>query len=418
MDIISQAKSDFALLKCDVVIVGGGMVGLVLALALAKNPEFSIVILEAKAEADHFTPDDYHHRVSALSLSSVRILQSLNVWQAMCARRVSPFTEIKVWDNQAKADLSFNCRDIAESVLGYIVENNVTQLSLREKVLSTSNIKYLSPVTLVSCEQSKENIVLQTKEYGSVQAKLAVAADGANSWLRKAVGVSVKTHSYEQEAIVASVVTAEPHQKIARQVFLPEGPLAFLPLQPANLTSIVWSLPYSKARAMLALPQEQFKAALTAAFGARLGEVTEVSERFLFPLRKQQAEKYIDNRVALVGDAAHVIHPLAGQGVNLGLLDAASLAEVIITAAQQGRGIAQTSVLRRYERWRRADNMALLSGVDLIKQLFASESLPIKTARGLGLAVTNRLLQVKNIFTRQAVGCRQGLPAIANNKNS
>lgn len=418
MDIISQAKSDFALLKCDVVIVGGGMVGLVLALALAKNPEFSIIILEAKAESDHFSADVYHHRVSALSLSSVRILQALNVWHAMRERRVSSFTEIKVWDSHAKSDLSFNCREIAESALGYIVENNVTQLSLREKVLTTSNIKYLSPVSLTKCEQQQANITLHTKEYGAIQAKLAVAADGANSWLRKEVGMTVKTHSYEQEAIVASVVTAELHQKIARQVFLPEGPLAFLPLQSSNLSSIVWSLPSSKAREILALPEEQFKSALTTAFGVRLGEVKEVSERFLFPLKKQQAEKYIDNRIALVGDAAHVIHPLAGQGVNLGLLDAASLAEVVLAAAQQGRDIAQTSVLRRYERWRRADNMALLSGVDLIKQLFASNSLPIQTARGLGLAVTNRLLQIKNIFTRQAVGCRQGLPSLANNKNT
>ncbi len=418
MDIISQAKSDFALLKCDVVIVGGGMVGLVLALALAKNPEFSIVVLEAKAESDQFSAEVYHHRVSALSLSSVRILQALNVWQAMSARRVSPFTDIKVWDNQAKSGLTFNCHEIAESALGYIVENNVTQLSLREKVLSTTNINYLSPVSLIHCEQHPESIILQTKEYGAVQAKLAVAADGANSWLRKAVGMTVKTHSYEQDAIVASVLTAMPHQKIARQVFLPEGPLAFLPLQSSHLSSIVWSLPSAKARDMLALPLDEFKTALTAAFGARLGEVREVSQRFVFPLKKQQAEKYVTNRVALVGDAAHVVHPLAGQGVNLGLLDAASLAEVILTAAQQGRDIAQTSVLRRYERWRRADNMALLSGVDLIKQLFANEAMPIQAARSFGLAMTNRFLQIKNIFTRQAVGCRKGLPALASNKNT
>lgn len=416
MDIISQAKSDFALLKCDIVIVGGGMVGLVLALALAKNPEFSIVILESKAEEDCFNADVYHHRVSALSLSSVRILQALDVWQAMRQRRVSPFTEIKVWDGHAKTDLTFNCREVAESVLGYIVENNVTQVSLREKVLATSNIKYLSPVSLLDCEQRADNIQLHTKEHGIIQATLAVAADGANSWLRKAAGITVTTHSYEQEAIVASVVTEKPHETIARQVFLLDGPLAFLPLQAANLSSIVWSLPSVKARAMLALPQDEFKQALTTAFGSRLGNVLEVSERFLFPLKKQQAEKYVTNRIALVGDAAHVMHPLAGQGVNLGLLDAASLAEVVLNAAEQNRDIAQTSVLRRYERWRRADNMALLSGVDLIKQLFASNALPIQAVRGVGLAVTNRLLQIKNIFTRQAVGCRQGLPALANHK--
>lgn len=413
MDIISQTKSGVTLLKCDVVIAGGGMVGLALALLLATNPALSIIVLEAKAESDEFTPEQYHHRVSALSLSSVRILQSIDVWSAMQTRRVSPFNAIKVWDAKAKSDLTFNSQDIAESVLGYIVENNVTQLSLREKVLSTKNIRYLSPATLTAMQQTPQQIILSTKEHGEITAKLAIAADGANSWLRKAAGISVSAESYEQEAVVASVITTLPHHKIARQVFLPDGPLAFLPLQSETMSSIVWSLPAEKAREMLALPADDFKSTLTKAFGARLGEVVDVSHRFVFPLKKQQAESYVDNRVVLVGDAAHVVHPLAGQGVNLGLLDAASLAEVLLTAAAEGRDIAQTSVLRRYERWRRAENMALLSGVDVIKTLFAQQSTAMQTVRGVGLLLTNRLTSIKNIFTRQAVGSRGKLPVFA-----
>ena len=413
MDTVSQAKPDFALLNVDIAIVGGGMVGMALALALAQNPNLSIAILEANQDTVQFIPDRCHHRVSALALSSVRILQALDVWPAMQARRVSPFTAVQVWDANCKTDLTFAGNEIGETNLGYIVENTVTQQSLQEKIHRQPNIQFISPVKLLSYAEQQHHGLLTTENHGNITAKLLVATDGANSWLRQQAGIQVTAQSYEQEAIVASVTTELPHQKIARQVFLPEGPLAFLPLQSAGMSSIVWSLPPAKARRLLAMPTVEFNTCLAEAFGRRLGAVTDVAERHIFPLKKQQAENYVRGRVVLAGDAAHVMHPLAGQGANLGLLDAASLAEVVLAAVAKGRELADTAALRRYERWRRADNLALLTGVDIIKQIFGSDNISIQAARALGLAATNRFSLLKNIFTRYAVGARNDLPLLA-----
>ncbi len=414
MDTVCQAKSDTALLKFDIAITGGGMVGLTLAAALAKNANLSILILESNAESAAFNPAVYHHRVSALALSSVRIFQSLQVWQAMRHARVSPFTSIQVWDANNPSPLQFQCNDIAEPVLGYIVENNVMQQALREKVKSLPNVCLVSPVKLTGFTETDDSVVLTTEDARRYAVRVAIATDGANSWLREQAGIRVQAGYYDQEAVVTTVLTECPHEKSARQVFLPTGPLAFLPLQEANTTSIVWSLPREEAQQKLALTDEDFKSALQQAFASRLGKIISVEKRFTFPLKKQQAEHYVRSRVVLAGDAAHVMHPLAGQGVNIGLLDAASLAEVILDAIQAKRDFSEISCLRRYERWRRADNLALLAGVDAIKHLFASDNVAVQTARTLGFAMASRVSMLKNIFTRHAVGCREGLPRLAN----
>jgi 2-octaprenylphenol hydroxylase len=413
VDTLSQAESSSTILTFDIAIVGGGMVGMALALALAQQSSLSIVILESAAEAAAFRPDVYHHRVSALALSSMRIFQALHVWNDIKAARVSPFTAIQVWDTHHRTDLNFVCNEIGEPVLGYIVENIILQQCLRAQIKTLPQVHYMAPVTLREYREDDNGVTLITKDNQHYRARLAVAADGANSWLRDQAGMNVSTVDYDQEAIVATVTTEFPHEKIARQIFLPTGPLAFLPLAEASTSSIVWSLPKAEARRLAALEQEIFQQELTQAFAERLGDVCTVGKRFVFPLKKQQAENYVSGRVVLVGDAAHVIHPLAGQGVNLGLLDAASLAEVILDAVRTRRDVADTASLRRYERWRRADNLALLTGVDIIKQLFASEKIPVRTLTGLGMAVTSRLAVLKNIFTRYAVGCRDDLPALA-----
>lgn len=413
MDTVSQTQSGHAVLTFDIVIVGGGMVGMTLAAALSKKTNLSIAILEASVDDAPFTPETYHHRVSAIALSSARIFESLQIWDDIKQKRVSPFTAIQVWDGNSKADLQFECNEIGEPVLGYIIENNVMQNALRETLKLQPQIHFISPVKLTEFHEHDDYVTLVADDNTHYQARLAVAADGARSWLREQAGIRVHTADYDQEAIVASVVTALPHEKIARQVFLPAGPLAFLPLHDAHTSSIVWSLPKTEARRLVSLDEQAFKLALTNAFSGRLGEVVNVSKRFTFPLRKQQAEHYVSARIALVGDAAHVMHPLAGQGVNLGLLDAASLADVIADAVMNSHDFGCISSLRRYERWRRADNIALLTGVDIIKHLFASEHASIQTARAIGIAVTSRLAVLKNIFTRYAVGCRDDLPMLA-----
>lgn len=411
MDTVSKTGSGVAVLTFDIAIVGGGIVGLSLALALAKKSGLSIVILESNPETVPYDVNAYHHRVSAVALSSVRIFQSLQVWQDIINTRVSPFTAIQVWETSSQSNLDFESNEIGEPVLGYIIENNVIQNSLREKLKSHPQVHVVSPVKLTEFHENDEFVTLVSDNNIQYRARVAVAADGARSWLRDQVGINAYAEDYDQEAIVATVVTELPHEKIARQVFLPGGPLAFLPLSDAHTSSIVWSLPKDEARMLRTLDETEFRLRLAAAFSCRLGSVNEIGGRFTFPLKKQQAEQYVCGRTVLVGDAAHVIHPLAGQGVNLGLLDAASLAEVMFSAGSED--IASSAVLRRYERWRCADNLALMTGVDLIKHLFASDKVSVQTARAIGMAVTSRLSVLKNIFTRYAVGCRDGLPELA-----
>lgn len=405
-------------MKYDIIIVGGGMVGSLLACALAQQTTLSIAILESQSEYESWVTEKYHHRVSAIALSSQRIFQRIGIWEAMKKRRVSPFTEIAVWDGVGAGEIHFDCQEVAESNLGYIIENNVIQAALLEKIKQYPTIEFIAPVKLASYHEIDDDVQLTTTDGKIFQAKLAIAADGARSWLREAVGIEVKRHAYDQEAIVATVTTALPHQKIARQVFLPEGPLAFLPLLPPNVSSIVWSLPVAKAKQLLAEDKKTFAHELASAFSHRLGEVVEVDERFSFPLHKQQAKNYMKSRVVLVGDAAHAVHPLAGQGVNLGFLDAASLVDIIVEAEKNQRDFSAHSTLRRYERWRKADNLTMMCGIDAIKNLFASDKKSIQTLRSYGLQITNKLNPIKNQFTRHAVGAREGLPSLAKINNS
>lgn len=397
----------------DIAIVGGGNVGLTLALALAKNTDLSIAIFEASDVSHPFNADEYHYRVSAVALASSRIFESLGVWDAMQAMRVSPFTSTHVWESTSNAQLDFSCNDISQPLLGHIVENNVMQNALLAKLADYPQIQLLKPITLQPLRTQEDSVLLTDDGGNSYHARLIVAADGARSWVRGQVGIPVERDDYDQKAIVATVETDLPHQKCARQVFLPSGPLAFLPLAESRMSSIVWSLPTEQAEELKDVDLESFRQQLEEAFAGQLGSIKAISKRYTFPLIRQQATSYVKDHVALVGDAAHVMHPLAGQGVNLGLLDAASLAEVIADAHRAGKDYADFKTLRRYERWRRADNLALMTGVDIIKHFFASENPTVKTARAVGISMVNRLTVLKNIFTRYAVGSRDDLPLLA-----
>lgn len=396
----------------DIAIIGGGNVGLTLACALAQQTRLSIVILEAQPEPPVWQADTYHHRVSAIALSSQRIFKALDVWAGIKNRRISTFDKIAVWDGCSAAQIEFSSQDIAEPLLGYIIENNAVQQALLEKVQQYSQITYLPGKTLTDYRADESHAELTTSDGMQIHCRLAVAADGARSWLRHQAGIICDRQDYQQSAIVASVKTSQPHERTARQVFLETGPLAFLPLADEQWCSIVWSLPDELARAYMALDDMTFKERLGAAF-PHLGVIDMIEQRHAFPLAKQQAAKYIANRLALVGDAAHIVHPLAGQGVNMGLLDAASLAELVIAADKNRRDIGGVSVLRKYERWRKGDNQLMFSGVDCIKQLFASDNAAIQRARSMGLTATNQSTVIKNLFIRHAVGNRSGLPELA-----
>ena len=384
----------------DIVIVGGGMVGLALACMLARQTALSIAILEAKAHQP--SP----HRVSAIALSSQQLFQSLDVWNAISQQGVSAFRNIIVWDAIKKGEIHFDSREIAEAMLGHIIENDVIQSALKNKLKHYPQVDIIEPVTLISMKTYEDKIEFATDDERMIKAKLAIAADVANSWLRKQAGIEIEKLDYEQQAIVATVQTTLPHHETARQVFLPAGPLAFLPLLDAHTSSIVWSLPNEEAARLMNLHAEDFQRELAHVFEHRLGEVVTSSQRFAFPLARQKAASYIAHRIALVGDAAHTVHPLAGQGVNMGLQDAASLCDVIVNAISQQRNVAGLSTLRAYERWRKADNLAMYAGIDFIKNLFASDKTFIQHMRSSGLNAVNHTRWIKNIFTSHASGMR------------
>jgi 2-octaprenylphenol hydroxylase len=397
----------------DIMIVGGGMVGMSIAIALAKQTHLSIAILEANPENGNWSDQQYHHRVSAISLASVRIFRALDVWDDIRAKRVSPFHHIHVWDGLGNGKIDFDSRDVGESVLGYIIENTAIQSALLAKVKQLEQITYVAPVHLKSVQSNNEAVTIVAEDDREYTAKLVIAADGAHSWLRQQANIDITKTNYDQKAIVATVKTTLPHRKTANQVFLETGPLAFLPLADEKTSSIVWSLPTEAADTLLSVPDEDFILQLASAFSHHLGDVSYVSKRYAFPLQKQQASTYFNSRIVLAGDAAHTVHPLAGQGINMGLLDAASLVQLIVDAYKKQRDFASITVLRQYERWRKADNAGLLTGVDVIKHLFASDKKTIQAFRSHGLSITDAMPLIKNIFIRHAVGNRGDLPMMA-----
>lgn len=403
--------------RFDVVIVGGGIIGASLALALAKSTRLSIALLEATAmELPQWQPSTYGYRVSAMTLASKRILQNLNLWESIAEKRVSPFTQIEVWDELGKGRIHFNSQSIALPMLGYIIENDVIQTVLQNEIKKQRSITLLTSCKLHTAQQNAndDGIILTQANGEMLQATLAIAADGAKSWLREQLQFKVHQHDYQQQAIVTNVKTSLAHEKRAYQVFLADGPLAFLPLADEKTSSIVWSLPHDAAKEVMELRDAEFKCKLAEAFSYRLGDIQSISPRYTFALQAHKTDHYVKPHIALVGDAAHTVHPLAGLGLNMGLQDVACLHQIIVAAVNNNKNdFASFANLRRYERWRKADNAALQIGIDGIKKLFASKNKSIQMMRSFGLTITNHLPLLRNFFMRTAVGIRSDLPRLA-----
>lgn len=397
----------------DIIIIGSGIVGSVAALALAKNTNLKIALIESQPISLTWRSENYDHRVSAISLASKRILENISVWSDIQAKRITPYTHMHVWDEKSLGKIDFDAREIEESVLGYIIEDSVMRTSLLQKISNTPAIDLIHSVKLTSLQKKPARVELSAQDGKIFSAKLLIAADGANSWVREQANIELKSRDYEQTAIVATIQTAMSHQHTAWQRFLTTGPLAFLPLSDLNTCSIVWSATHDDANELLKLNDELFLEKLTIASEKKVGDITKVSQRYHFPLRMRHAKNYVEEHIALIGDAAHTIHPLAGQGVNLGLLDAASLAEVIMIAMSKNRDFSSLGTLRRYERWRKSDNLTMLASVDALKQLFINQSVLAKNLRNIGLSFTDRCGFIKNIFTHYAVGNRNDLPVLA-----
>jgi len=322
-----------------------------------------------------------------------------------------------VWDKDGFGKIAFDANSISETSLGAIIENDAISYALAKRVGEFDNITHIENQRLERIafgEREAWLTLANGAESGieSVSAALVIAADGANSWVREQCQIPLTFWDYGHHAIVATIRTEMPHLATARQVFLKDGPLAFLPLYEDNLCSIVWSVPPERANELLAMDKVQFERNLTAAFDGRLGICQLESERQAFPLRMRYARHFARHRLVLAGDAAHTIHPLAGQGVNLGFLDAASIIEVISELQQAGKDIGDYAQLRALERWRKADAMEMIAAMEGFKRLFEGTNPLKKAIRDLGLNLVDNVAGLKTVFIQQAMGNKSALPKL------
>ena len=403
-------------MQADLIIVGAGMVGSALALALEHSGLEILVVDGGPLSVRPFAADGaFEPRVSALSAASQRILERLGVWDGIVARRVSPYRDMRVWDGSGTGSVHFSAASVHAEVLGHIVENRVVQDALLDR-LHDSQIGLLGSARLEQLRRSGDGWLLTLADGRELRAPLLVAADGANSAVRRLAGCATREWDYLHHAIVTSVRCERPHQATAWQRFTDDGPLAFLPLArqgDEHWCSIVWSTVPAEAERLMALDDEAFRHELGKAFEWRLGQVTAVDPRICIPLRQRHAKRYVESGLALIGDAAHSIHPLAGQGVNLGFLDAAVLAEVLLHALQRGEQANDVRVLSRYERRRMPHNLAMMAAMEGFERLFQADPLPLRLLRNSGLNWVDELPDAKALFVRRALGLAGDLPALA-----
>lgn len=409
----------------DLVVVGAGMVGLALALGL-RDTGLSIALLEQRegVPADWIEQvkvrpaGQFENRVSALNLASVQLLQNLGAWSGIQASgRACAYRDMQVWDGEGSGEIHFSADALHEDCLGHIVENAVIQAGLLAvqqeaaglNLMTGTGIKALAAPDAGGCR------TLTLDDGRVIRAQLVVGADGALSHTRRLAGVPATEWDYGHHALVTTVTTEQPHAETCWQRFTEDGPLAFLPLagMQQSLSSIVWSTSPEHGRALMALDEAAFNAALGQAFEYRLGAVVASAERQLIPLRQRHAHRYVEAGLALVGDAAHTIHPLAGQGVNLGFMDAAALADVLAGAHQRGEPLASLGVLRRYQRQRRSANLMMSASMEGFRRLFAPQPAPVRLLRSCGMNLMNRLEPVKQHLVLEAMGLSGERPPLA-----
>ncbi len=405
-----QPQADF-----DALIVGGGMVGAALC-ALLADAGMRVALIEAQPrpltlkgwDSTRIAP-----RVSALSPVSARLLTRLNVWPAMEHARVTPYRFMRVWDAEGSGDIAFSADEAGVANLGHIVENNVTLAALNARILDHPNVTTCYGARVDALQASATGRWLTLDDGRQLGAPLVVAADGARSTLREMAEIDVVEDDMHQHAVVTTVRCERPHGATARQAFVDGQPLAFLPLTihgDERYCSIVWSVTPARAKTFEAMSAEALGEALGEALDYRLGAVKVCDKAYAFPLVQRHAHRYVAPHFALIGDAAHSIHPLAGQGVNLGLMDAAVLAEEVSGAFQRGAAWGDVRLLRRYERRRRMDNAAMLGLMKGFKTLFGVRHPGVLLARNVGMSGLHRLVPIKRAMMRQATGERGRLP--------
>lgn len=399
--------------RTDVIISGGGMVGLTLALALGQGG-LAVVVVDAVLPAETVMPV-FDGRVSALAYAAVRMLRALSIWPHL-ETEAQPIREILVSDGAigraaSPFSLHFDAQEVGTDSLGHIAENRHIRGALYAAMAAQKNIALIAPASIVSLTVETGHVMAKLSDGQEFQAALAVAADGRESRLRDQMGIGVIGWSYPQTGIVATVHHAQPHQGVAYEHFLPSGPFAILPMT-GDRSSLVWTEAKDKAPAMLMLDDDAFNAEVAARFGAHLGETEVVGGRWSYPLKFHLARDFVRPRFALAGDCAHGIHPIAGQGLNLGLKDAAALAETLLDAARLGRDIGTADVLKRYERWRRFDSFTLAASTDAMNRLFSNDIAPIRQLRDLGLGIVDAIGPARRFFMRHAGGDIGKLPKL------
>jgi len=398
--------------RFDIAIIGAGIAGTALAAALGGQG-LSVALVEAQPLTAPELPaacdlQQFDPRVSALTPRSRKLLEQLGAWEAIAAYRQCPYRHMTVWDAEGTGQIEFDCTEVNAPLLGHIVENRAIVSALLAQVTAAANITLLSPVRLETCTRlACSSMRMELAEGGAIETDLLIAADGAQSRVRDMMDFRTREWDYGHRAIVATVQVEQAHQDTAWQRFLPTGPLALLPLpgeEDRHYCSIVWSLEEQLVDDLLALDEAAFCAELEQACERRLGPVLGSSPRFAFPLRQRHAVDYVQPGVALVADAAHTIHPLAGQGINLGLQDVAALAEEILAGHARGAHPGQLDVLRRYQRRRKGENLMMMAAMDGFKRLFEQQALPLRWLRNVGMRGVDQLLPVKQQLMRHAMG--------------
>ncbi|MEX0269243.1 FAD-dependent hydroxylase [Leptolyngbyaceae cyanobacterium UHCC 1019] len=396
-------------LDYDVAIVGGGIVGLTFACAL-KESGLRIAVIEAKTDSSAVSRGQAYH----INLMSSRIFEGIGVWEQMQSQ-VNPIQQIRLSDADYPGIVQFLPQDLNATVLGHVADHAVVLEALRDFLRHCATVTYLCPVEVVQIDYQADRVELELVEKSEskhISAQLLVAADGARSPIRQQAGIRADGWQYWQSCVVAFIQPEKPHQNIAYERFWESGPFAILPL-PNNLCRIVWTVPKAEAAAILALDDHEFLVQLQQRYGDQMGALTLVGQRHLFPVYLMHSRVYTMHRVALIGDAAHCCHPVGGQGVNLGIRDAAALAQVLQAAAHKGEDLGLLSVLRQYDRWRFLENLIILGFTDVLDRLFSNSLFPLVTLRRAGLWALQSVPLMKVLALKLMTGLLGRSPEIA-----
>jgi 2-octaprenyl-6-methoxyphenol hydroxylase len=395
-------------IDCDITIVGGGVVGMTLACAL-KNSGFKISLIDAQSPEQAAA----RQQVYAVSLLSGRILAGIGVWDKILPK-ITPFCQISLTDSGTR-EVRFQPSDLSLDRLGYVAEHTPLLSELQTFLADAQNVCCLSPVQVTRIEYQPDRVELELQSDGetrTIRTHLLVAADGAKSPIRTAAGIRTHGWKYWQSCITLKIRPEQPHKSIAYERFWPSGPFAILPLT-ENRCNVVWTAPHGEAKAIAELDDEAFLARLSRQYGAQMGRLEISSARSVFPVQLMHSDRYVLPRLALVGDAAHCCHPVGGQGLNLGIRDAAALAQVLQAARQQGEDLGDLKVLRRYERWRKWENWVILAFTDLLDRVFSNNWLLVVFVRQLGLWVLRHVFPVKQFALKLMTGLLGRTPELA-----